>query len=160
MYKYFSNQLTSLLLLIILYSINCSNNPTTLRQENDSDDPPIVIDPKNDNKNQKLLSLAEWNNSKEGFLDGSTFQVKVSSLKTNRNEALDEAVDVAKRKSLRLLQAESNPNLTNDGRVDLKIIIEEFGKIISATDFVGEKYHFIFQIKRPALEIIVKEKIK
>lgn len=108
----------------------------------------------------RLSGLGEWNAMKEGFLDSSTFQVKVSSLKTNRSEALEEATDVAKRKCLRMLVAEANPNVSDEGRIDLKILIEEYGKIFADTEFLGEKYHFVFQIKRPALEIIVKEKIK
>ena len=61
---------------------------------------------------------------------------------------------------LRMLLAEAIPTITPDGRVDLRILIEEYGKIVSDTDFSGEKFHFVYQIKRPALEIIVKEKIK
>lgn len=115
---------------------------------------------KSESKLIRLSGLTEWNTIREGFLDSSTFQVKVSSLKTSRPEAMEEALDVAKRKCLRMLAAEANPNLSNDGRVDLKILIEEYGKIVSETDFVGEKYHFVFQVKRPALEIIIKEKLK
>jgi hypothetical protein len=59
-----------------------------------------------------------------------------------------------------MLLTEAVPNISSDGKVDLRILIEEYGKITSDSEFTGEKYHFIYQIKRPALEIIVKEKIK
>jgi hypothetical protein len=148
--------------LLSIFLITCQNDSKAIREIKESDDryPSSSQEPIKYETKMLRLSLSEWNSSKEGFLDSSTFQVKVSSLKNNRQEALEEANEVAKRKILRMLLAEAIPTITPDGRVDLRILIEEYGKIISDTDFSGEKFHFIYQIKRPALEIIVKEKIK
>jgi hypothetical protein len=148
--------------IILIFLSTCQNNSKVIRDIKESDDiyPSTSQEPiKYETKIQRL-SISEWNSSKEGFLDSSSFQVKVSSLKNNRLEALEEANEVAKRKILRMLLAEAIPTISPDGKVDLRILIEEYGKIISDTDFSGEKFHFIYQIKRPALEIIVKEKIK
>jgi hypothetical protein len=148
--------------LISIFLNTCQNNSKAIRDVKESDDtyPLSSQEPLKYETKIHRLSISEWNSSKEGFLDSSSFQVKVSSLKSNRLEALEEANEVAKRKMLRMLLAEAIPTITPDGRVDLRILIEEYGKIVSDTDFSGEKFHFVYQIKRPALEIIVKEKIK
>lgn len=148
------------IVLLAFFSF-CQAPSSNIRDEKDIEERAYSPqETKSDLRLIRLSGLGEWNSMREGFLDSSTFQVKVSSLKTNRSEALEEAVDVAKRKCLRMLASEANPSLSNDGRVDLKILIEEYGKMIADTEFLGEKFHFVFQIKRPALEIIVKEKIK
>ena len=148
--------------LLSIFLNNCQNSSKAIRDVKESDDtyPSSSQEPMKYETKIHRLSLSEWNSAKEGFLDSSTFQVKVSSLKSNRQEALEEANEVSKRKILRMLLAEAIPTITPDGKVDLRILIEEYGKIISDTDFSGEKFHFVYQIKRPALEIIVKEKIK
>ncbi len=153
----------SIFITILLGFLNtCASEPKLIRDFKDVEEEssPSRKDSGKSEPRLQRQALSEWNSSKEGFLDSSTFQVKVSSLKTNRPEALEEATEVAKRKALRMLLAEASTNISPEGKIDLRILIEEYGKILSDTDFSGEKFHFIYQIKRPALEIIVKEKIK
>jgi hypothetical protein len=153
----------SIFLIILLgFLDNCAPEPKLIRDFKDVEDGAFPTKQDSAKTEQRLQrqSLSEWNSSKEGFLDSSTFQVKVSSLKTSRQEALEEATEVAKRKILRMLVAEASPTMSPEGKIDLRILIEEYGRILSDTDFSGEKFHFIYQIKRPALEIIVREKIK
>jgi 16S rRNA C967 or C1407 C5-methylase (RsmB/RsmF family) len=107
-----------------------------------------------------LQSLDEWNKLNEGFLNRSVFQVKVSSLKPDKEEALLEAEEVAKKKATKLLIAEGVPYMTPESKVEIKILVEENGKIISDSVRIDDKYFFVFQVKKPALEIIVKEKLK
>jgi hypothetical protein len=155
------NSINILLLVISIFmQINCQSQSKVIRDEKDLDESSLKSDARSDKISMRTTGITDWNSSKEGFIDSSTFQIKVSSLKTNKAEALEEAHDVAKRKALRLLLTETIPNISSEGKVDLRILIEEYGKIIADSEFTGEKYHFIFQIKRPALEIIVKEKIK
>ncbi len=152
------NIILSSILLII--QINCQSQSKIIRDEQDIDESSLKIASKSDKISMRTTGITDWNSSKEGFVDSSTFQIKISSLKTSKTEALEEAQDVAKRKALRMLLAEAIPNMSPEGKVDLRILIEEYGKIVADSEFAGEKYHFIYQIKRPALEIIVKEKIK
>ncbi len=107
-----------------------------------------------------LQSLDEWNQLTEGFLNRSVFQVKVSSLKADKDEALLEAEEVAKKKATKLLIAEGVPYMTPESKVEIKILVEEHGKITSDSVKIEDKYFFAFQVKKPALEIIVKEKLK
>lgn len=159
--KIMANLLTYTFFLLLFTEINCQSQSKVIRDDRDLDDTPIKIDsPKSDRFSMRSTGINDWTSSKEGFIDSSTFQIKVSSLKTNKTEAIEEALDVAKRKALRMLLTEAVPNLSSEGKVDLRILIEEYGKITADSDFTGEKYHFIYQIKRPALEIIVKERLK
>ncbi len=159
--KIMANLLTYTFFLLLFMEINCQSQSKVIRDDRDLDDTPIKIDSaKSDRFSMRSTGINDWTSSKEGFIDSSTFQIKVSSLKTNKTEAIEEALDVAKRKALRMLLTEAVPNISSEGKVDLRILIEEYGKITADSDFTGEKYHFIYQIKRPALEIIVKEKIK
>jgi len=160
-YKNILNAFNILLLVILsLIQNNCQFQSKVIRDENDIDESSLKVDLRSDKKSMRTTGITDWNSSKEGFVDSSTFQIKISSLKTNKVEALEEAQEVAKRKALRLLLSEAIPNISPEGKVDLRILIEEYGKIVADSEFAGEKYHFIYQIKRPALEIIVKEKIK
>ena len=160
-YKNILNPFNILLLVILsLIQNNCQFQSKVIRDENDIDESSLKVDLRSDKKSMRTTGITDWNSSKEGFVDSSTFQIKISSLKTNKVEALEEAQEVAKRKALRLLLSEAIPNISPEGKVDLRILIEEYGKIVADSEFAGEKYHFIYQIKRPALEIIVKEKIK
>lgn len=150
------------LTILVGFLSNCGTEPKLIRDFKDVEEEssPSKKDLAKSEPRLQRQALSEWNSSKEGFLDSSTFQVKVSSLKSSRQEALEEATEVAKRKALRMLLTEAASNISPEGKVDLRILIEEYGRILSDTDFSGEKFHFIYQIKRPALEIIVKEKLK
>ncbi|MCX7999666.1 MAG: hypothetical protein N3A69_12070 [Leptospiraceae bacterium] len=108
----------------------------------------------------KFYRKEDWERVPEGFLDSATFQVKVSSLKVNQEEAIQEATEVGKRKAVALMQNYAFPNLSPEGKVELKILAEEFGKLVAESDLIDDRRLFVFQVKRPALEIIVKEKLK
>lgn len=108
----------------------------------------------------KIFRQEDWNRVQEGFLNPSTYQVKVSSLKTNRDEAIQEVTEVAKRKTAKMLQSEVGPNPSAEAKVEIKILVEEFGRLVAESDLLGEKRLYVFQVKRPALEIIIKEKLK
>lgn len=108
----------------------------------------------------KFYRKEDWERVIEGFIDSSTFQVKVTSLKPNPEDALKEAAEVGKRKAVALMMNYAFPNLSPEGKVELKILAEEFGKLVAESEFIEDRRFFVFQVKRPALEIIVKEKIK
>ena len=105
----------------------------------------------------KIYRVEDWNRVPEGFLDGSTYQVKVTSLKPQREEAVQEAIEVAKRKAVAMLQKEGTTTKSPESKVEIKILVEEFGKLVAETDLIEDRRFFVFQVKRPALEIIVKE---
>ena len=108
----------------------------------------------------KIADIKEWNAIPEGFINHKTFQVKVTSLKTDKTLAIQEALEVAKRKAHKMLLAEAIPYLSPESKVDLKILIEEYGVIVADSKLIEDKHHFVFQIKRSALQIIVKERLK
>lgn len=109
---------------------------------------------------KRIKNLSEWNSVSEGFRSSYAYQVKVTSLKSDPELALKEAVDVAKRKSVKMLIAEAIPGLSNDSKTDIKILVEEYGKIVADSDFFDNKHHFVFLILKPGLETIIKEKLK
>lgn len=169
--------LTSVLIILFLFLENCqsSSKPEELKssdvenkkitaklEEMKKEKEPFLIptDPPPPLKLFKFYRLEDWERVPEGFLDSSTFQVKVSSLKINREEAIQEAIEVGKRKSVALMQRYAFPNLSPEGKVELKILSEEFGKLIAESELIDNRRLFVFQIKRPALEIIVREKLK
>jgi len=108
----------------------------------------------------KFYRIEDWNRVLEGFINSSTYQVKVTSLKPNKEEAMQEAIEVAKRKAAKMLQAEISPNPSPEAKVEVKILVEEFGKLVADSDLLGDRRVYVFQVRRPALEIIVKEKLK
>ncbi len=108
----------------------------------------------------KFYRKEDWERVTEGFLDSATFQVKITSLKVNYNEAIQEATEVGKRKAVALMMQYAFPNLSPEGKVELKILAEEFGKLVAESEFIEDRRFFVFHVKRPALEIIVKEKLK
>lgn len=120
----------------------------------------IPTDPPPPLKLYKFYRKEDWERVPEGFLDSSTFQVKVSSLRPNYDEALKEATEVGKRKAVALMIKHAFPNLSPEGKVELKILAEEYGKLVAESDLIEDKRYFVLQVKRPALEIIVKEKLK
>lgn len=93
----------------------------------------------------------------EGFLNGSTFQVVVSSLKTEMSTAEREATSVAKKKAFQMLQSHPKKTITPKGKEELKSISES-GKITSKGEVSGKKY-FVYQITRPGLKILVETKL-
>lgn len=93
----------------------------------------------------------------QGFLDSSTFQVVVSSLKTDSTQAELEATSVAKKKSFQLLQTYPRKSLSPQGRNELKQISES-GKIVKRGSESGKKY-FIYQIKRTGLKLFIESKL-
>lgn len=109
---------------------------------------------------KRIKNLSEWNSITEGFRSSYAYQVKVTSLKSDPELAVREAVDVAKRKSAKMLIAEAIPGLSNDSKTDIKILVEEYGKIVADSDFFDNKHHFVFLILKPGLETIIKEKLK
>jgi hypothetical protein len=108
----------------------------------------------------KINTVQDWNSTKEGLITPSIFQIKVTSLKPDKFEAYKEAIEVAKRKAFKNMSSVANPYLTPEGKVDIKILIEEYGTMIAMSDYIDEKFYFIYQVRRPALEIILKEKLK
>jgi len=108
----------------------------------------------------KFYRIEDWNRVLEGFINSSTYQVKVTSLKPNKEEAMQEAIEVAKRKAAKMLQAEISPNPSPEAKVEVKILVEEFGKLVADSDLLGDRRVYVFQVRRPALEIFVKEKLK
>lgn len=121
---------------------------------------PVQKDPTPADKMYTFQSLEEWNRVPEGFLSRSIYQVKATSLKASREEAYLEAEEVAKKKATRMLIAEGVPYMTPESKVEIKIFVEESGRMVSDSIVLDGKYHFVFQVKKPALEIIVKEKLK
>ncbi|MCB1176638.1 MAG: hypothetical protein KDK36_03570 [Leptospiraceae bacterium] len=160
-------------ILIILFSIGCNSayeyrvvrkkksngTPTATREAKPQETAPapVQVDP---DALYTYKSLEEWNKVKEGFLNTATFQVKVTSLKSDRDAALAEANEVAKRKAVKLLIAEGVDFMSPESKVDIKILVEESGKMIADSEKLEERFYFVFQVKRPALEIIIKEKLK
>jgi hypothetical protein len=166
----------NLLLFLTLVVSHCksnaqkANNPESKPSSEEGNakvDPPsattpflVPVEPDPPLKLYKFFRQEDWNRVPEGFLSPTIFQVKVSSLKQNREEAILEADQVAKRKASRLLQKEASPNLSPESKVDIKILVEEYGKLIAESDIIEDKRMFVFHVKKPALEIIVKEKLK
>ncbi|MCB1141427.1 MAG: hypothetical protein H7A24_14870 [Leptospiraceae bacterium] len=167
--------------LIIFLITNCQTSGRRIIRESSVTDPEILENPRADLKPKaseeiklpfeieqnpdltkiyKIKSQDEWHNIKEGFISGSTYQLKVTSLKINKYDGYHEAMDVAKRKAIKNLTYLADPYLSPEGKIDIKILVEESGSIVAHSDFIGEKYFYVYQVKRPALKIIVEDKIK
>ena len=81
------NIILSSILLII--QINCQSQSKVIRDEQDIDESSLKIASKSDKISMRTTGITDWNSSKEGFVDSSTFQIKISSLKTSKTEALE-----------------------------------------------------------------------
>ncbi len=176
----------SLFLLLILFSVSCKSKDTSYRPaREDGGGSASTENPADRGKSElsetekkefpqlieipvihvrenlkRIKNLSEWNSITEGFRSSYAYQVKVTSLKSDPELALKEAVDVAKRKSAKMLIGEAIPGLSNESKVDIKILVEEYGKIVADSDFFDNKHHFVFLILKPGLETVIKEKLK
>jgi hypothetical protein len=111
-----------------------------------------------DSKLKDAPSEQEFEKLPEGFINSNTFQVVVSSLKSNPTDAESEGLMVAKKKAFQMLLAYPKASVSSDGRKELKTLSES-GKIVRKSQ-PGSKTYFVYQIHQTALETLVKSKIK
>ena len=69
--------------ILLIVQINCQSQFKVIRDEKDPDESSLKIASKSDKISMRSTGITDWNSSKEGFVDSSTFQIKVSSLKTS-----------------------------------------------------------------------------
>jgi PBP1b-binding outer membrane lipoprotein LpoB len=115
-----------------------------------------VIDEANRNESVKEDEFEKY---PEGFIDGNTFQVVVSSLKPESKDAEVEAISVAKKKSLQILLTYPKISLSDEGRKELKNISES-GKITKRSGYNNSRMYFVYQIQKSNIEIYIKKQIK
>lgn len=97
--------------------------------------------------------------AREGFISPSTFQVVVSSLKEDAEEGRREAIKVAQKKALNLLQKEAKPGISSDGKKDLEEL-SSTGKVQKISPKLYGQFYYIYQIEKPGLETFVKSKVQ
>lgn len=105
----------------------------------------------------KSSSANAFESLPEGFINSNTFQVVVSSLKLDSQQAEVEAKTVAEKKSFQMLQTYPQKPLTPKGRIELKEISES-GKITQRGK-VGDKKFFVYQIQRSGLKLLVESRL-
>lgn len=110
-----------------------------------------------ESKATKHSGKNEFQNLPEGFINSSSFQVVVSSLKSNDSSAEKEAISVAEKKSFQMLQTYPKKPLSAKGRKELKLISGS-GKITKKGSHSGKKY-FVYRIQKPGLKILVESKL-
>ena len=141
-----------IIIVSLIFALSCATGKKDDAQKPD--------DSSTQNKNTTNNSnVEEFIHPKEGFLNGSTFQVVVYSLQSDNSTARSDALDVAKKKSVNLLISNAKQPLTGHGRTEIKSIVEESGKIIKESAQIEGKYYFIYQIQKPGLQIYITEKL-
>ncbi|MEI7013690.1 lipoprotein [Leptospira licerasiae] len=89
----------------------------------------------------------------EGFINSSTYQVVVSSLDSNENEALD----LAKKRALNLFIAEKGDSFRPTDRKFLKELVDSKGKIVKVSKPINGKTYYLFHVSQPDLKIEIKK---
>ena len=152
----FINKLFLILIssILALSAINCTNDKKETTS-NTSTSKSVAEEA----SSTETVQESEYEKYPEGFINGNTFQVVVSSLKDDKSSASSEALSVAKKKSLQILLTYPKVNLSSEGRKELKELSES-GKITKSSAYSNSRMYFVYQISKPSLEIYVKKQLK
>ncbi|WCL50828.1 hypothetical protein [Leptospira sp. GIMC2001] len=95
----------------------------------------------------------------EGFINSSTFQIVVSSLKDDPSQAESEALSVAKKKAVQVMLSYPKTALSQEGKKEIKEIAES-GKITTKSQPNSGRSYFVYQVQKAGIETLVKSKIR
>lgn len=142
------------IILVLSCSILAVGNCSTTETKSGSSGRTVL----EESKEKNAPSEQEFEKLPEGFINSKTFQVVVSSLKSNSREAESEGLMVAKKKAYQMLLAYPKTAISSDGKKELKTLSES-GQIVRKSE-PGTKTYFVYQINQTALKTLVQTKIK
>ncbi|EQA72624.1 lipoprotein [Leptospira noguchii] len=134
------------IITLLLSIYHCSSSTSTEMTNERPKKTTTVMEESNESSGDEFIKAAE------GFLNSDTFQVVVSSLEGNA----DEAQDLARKRALNLLIAEKGDKFRPSDKSVLKELVESKGQIVKSSGPIQGKIYFLFQISSPGLKSSLK----
>ncbi|TGN03355.1 lipoprotein [Leptospira dzoumogneensis] len=131
--------------LLIVSFISVCKTPQT--EEPKKETPKNVVEESAPTEDDQFVKATE------GFISSSTYQVVVSSLDGNENEALD----LAKKRALNLFIAEKGDSFRPTDRKFLKELVDSKGKFVKVSKPINGKTYYLFHVSQPDLKIEIKK---
>ncbi|TGM52713.1 lipoprotein [Leptospira adleri] len=135
------------ILFSILFFIECSSGAKK-PVENGKEESTTTTVQEESNAN----SADEYIKAAEGFINGDTFQVVISSLEGSH----ENAQDLARKRAVNLLIAEKGETFRSSDKIVIKELVDSKGKIVKSSGSIQGKTYFLFQVNSPGLKSSLK----
>ncbi|TGK26092.1 lipoprotein [Leptospira stimsonii] len=133
-------------ILSIFVLIDCSSGAKKPVENGKEETTTTVQEESNANTADEYIKAAE------GFVNGDTFQVVISSLEGSQ----ENAQELARKRAINLLIAEKGETFRSSDKIVIKELVETKGKIVKSSGAIQGKTYFLFQVNSPGLRSSLK----